>query len=116
LEIVATPVLDEDQVTEVVKFWVLASEKVPVAVYCWMVPCAIWASGGETAIETRVAFVTVNPVFPDTLPIAAVMVVLPADTPVARPLLPAVLEMVAMLAFDEDQVTELVMFWVLASE
>ena len=34
LEMVATEVLDEDQVTELVMFWVVASEKIPVAVYC----------------------------------------------------------------------------------
>jgi len=62
------------------------------------------------------AEITVSPVLPGTAPMVAVMVVEPVDTPVARPLLPAVLEMVAMLVADEDQVTELVMFWVLASE
>ena len=54
--------------------------------------------------------ITVSPVLPDTKPMVAVMVVFPTDTPVARPLLPAALEMVALLVLDEDQVTELVMF------
>ena len=53
---------------------------------------------------------TVNTVLPETLPIVAMMEVVPGDTPEAKPLPPAALEMVALLVFDEDQVTELVMF------
>ena len=38
LVMVATPVLEEAQVTELVRFWVLASEYVPVAVNCCVAP------------------------------------------------------------------------------
>jgi hypothetical protein len=41
LLIVATPVLDEPQVTVVVRFCVVLSENVPVAVNCWVVPLAM---------------------------------------------------------------------------
>ena len=38
LVMVATPVFEEAQVTEPVRFWVLPSEYVPVAVNCWVAP------------------------------------------------------------------------------
>ena len=38
LVMVATPVFEEAQVAEPVRFWVLPSEYVPVAVNCWVAP------------------------------------------------------------------------------
>ena len=52
LLIVATALFEEPQVTELVKFCVLPSLKVPVAVNCWVVPLAIELFAGVTAIET----------------------------------------------------------------
>ena len=64
---------------------------------------------GVTAIEVRVAAVTVRDVEPLIDPDVAVMVVVPAAILVARP----ELLMVATPAAEELQVIELVMFWVL---
>jgi hypothetical protein len=52
LAIVATDVADDAQVTDVVKFCVVPLLYVPMAVNCWLVPCAIDAGVGVTAIET----------------------------------------------------------------
>jgi hypothetical protein len=63
------------------------------------------------------AIVTVSVVEP-TMPVVgslAVIVGVPVDTPVARPSLPAALEIVAA-ALDDDQVTDAVIGWVLPSE
>jgi hypothetical protein len=57
--IVATPVAEEAQLTELVMFCVLPSEYVPVAVNCSVVPAAIDGFAGVTAIETRLAAVPV---------------------------------------------------------
>jgi hypothetical protein len=59
LLMVATPVLVEAQVTEPVRFWVLASEYVPVAVNCWVAPFWIVGLAGVTAIDTNVGAVMV---------------------------------------------------------
>jgi hypothetical protein len=48
----ATVASDEDQVTVAVMSFVLLSEYVPVAVYCWTAPSSKSASDGVTAIET----------------------------------------------------------------
>lgn len=116
LEIVAMAVFDEVQITELVRSCVLESEKVPIAVNCWVVPFAIDGLVGVTAIETKVAFVTTKLAAPDTESNVAVIVVEPEDTPVARPLLPGALEIVALPVFDEDQITEFVRSCVLESE
>src|SRR6266567_4036656 len=54
LLMVATAVAEEPHVTSVVRFCVVLSEKVPVAVNCWLVPLAMEAVAGVTAIETSV--------------------------------------------------------------
>jgi len=69
------------------------------------VPAAIEAAAGVTAIPVRVmALLTVRVALPDTLPEVALMVVVPAATPVARP----PLEMVAVAVLLLDQVTVVV--------
>jgi hypothetical protein len=68
LTIVATVVLDEDQVTWVVISRVDESEYVPVAVNCWVVPTALLGLAGVTAIEDKVAAVTVRFVVSDLPP------------------------------------------------
>src|SRR6266700_2738134 len=65
---------------------------------------------GVTAIEERVAFVTVSVVFPETSPSVAVIVVVPAATDVAKPCEPPALLIVATPAAEELQVT-----WVVRS-
>jgi len=65
---VATVVFDEVHVTELVRFCVLASENVPVAVNCCVAPAAIDGFAGVTAIEVSVAAVTLKTVEPVTAP------------------------------------------------
>jgi len=60
---VATVVLEEVQITEVVKFAVLLSLYVPVAVYCCVVPLGMEALAGVTEMDTKTA-VTVRLVVP----------------------------------------------------
>ena len=112
LAIVAVVVLDEVQVTCVVINWVVPSEYVPVAVNCWMVPTTLLAVAGVTAIEDRVAAVTVRVAVPWILPEVALMVTFPAALAVARPLL----LIVALVVLDELQVTCVVIGWVVPSE
>jgi hypothetical protein len=66
---------------------------------------------GVTAMETRVAVVTVRVVDPLTVPKVAATVVVPTPAPVARPLL----EIVVTACNEELHVTALVRFWVLPS-
>ena len=92
LIIVAADVGSEVQVTCVVIFWVVESEYVPVAVNCWVVPAAMLGVGGVTAMEDRVAAVTVRVAVAVLLPVARVEVAVMVTalvvvlTPVARPL------------------------------
>ena len=55
LLMVATPMLDELQVTVPVRSLVLLSLYVPVAVNCWVLPDAIVGVAGVTAIEMSAA-------------------------------------------------------------
>ena len=83
--IVATEVVAEAQVTGPVRSAVEASRYVPVAVNCWVAPAAIEGLAGVTAMLCRVAAVTVRTVEPLTTPRVALMVLVPAATPWARP-------------------------------
>jgi len=116
LPMVATLVVDELQIADDVRFWVLPLEKVPVAVNCCVVPGAMFALAGVTAIDTSVAAVTVRVADPDIAPDVAVIVVEPAATAVANPFDPAVLLKVATPVLDELQAAVDVRFWVLPSE
>ena len=60
LLMVAMAVLLELQVTEFVRFCVLLSENVPVAVNCTVSPGAMVGFAGVTAIETNEAALTVS--------------------------------------------------------
>ena len=64
----ATPVVAETQVTELVMFCVLVSENVPVAVNCCVAPLTSDGLAGVTAIEVSVAAVTFRTVDPLTAP------------------------------------------------
>jgi hypothetical protein len=66
--IVTIPVFCELQVTELVRFCVELSEYAPVAVNCSEVPFAIERLVAVTAIETKVAEVTVRAADPLTFP------------------------------------------------
>ncbi len=107
LSTVAADVLDELQVTCAVISWVVPPEYVPNAVNCWVFPAGTLGLAGETAMEVRVAAVTVKVVLPAMLPKVAVIVAFPAELPVARPLLLTV----ATGVLEELQMTCVVIFW-----
>src|SRR5580692_3612377 len=72
VEIVATPVGEVVHVAVLERFCVVLSEKVPVAVNCCVLPLAIVEVAGVTAMETRVAAVTVKEAEPLMAPLVAV--------------------------------------------
>jgi hypothetical protein len=72
-------------------------------------PSAMLGLVGVTAISTSVAGFTVRVVLPETAPVVAVIVVVPAATVDARPLVPAVLLIVETTVDDELQITDAVM-------
>src|ERR1700678_4079035 len=83
--IVAVVVVPEDQVTLDVKFCVVPSLNVPVAVNCCVAPLAIDGFAGVTAIDCSVSAVTVSKVEPEIDDDVAVIVELPTPAPLARP-------------------------------
>ena len=107
LLMVATDEAVELQVTDAVIFWVELLENVPVAVNCSVVPKATLGFAGVTAMETNVAAVTVRVVEAEMVPDTAVIVVVPAATGVAMPVLLTVATDEAV----ELQVTDVVIFW-----
>jgi len=109
---VATDVLDEVQVTCVDMSRLVPSEYEAVAVNCWVLPAGTLGRSGVTDTEDNVAVVTVRVAVPDLVPEVAVMVVVPAPTAVARPLLLTV----ATAALDELQVTTVVISRLVPSE
>src|SRR5215472_11580670 len=109
LAMVAIAVFDELQLTVLVKFWVLLSVYVPVAVNCCVVPAGMDPFAGVTATETNAAAATVRVVEPVTDPETAWMVDEPWVAPLANPLL----DIVATPLFEELHVTVFVRFWVL---
>ena len=90
--IVATAVFVELQVAELVRFCVLLSLYVPVAVNCCVPFFTIKGFAGVTEIETSTGAVTVRFVEPLMAPDAAEIVVEPVPTPVASP--PLVLSLI----------------------
>ena len=105
---VATVISAEDQTTDadVVSGSDVPSEKLPVAVNCWVRPLATVGFGGVTEIDWSAAAVTVKFVIPDIVPNVAVIVVAPADTPVARPLLLTMATVEKMIPAGDDQITD----------
>src|SRR5262245_31238660 len=114
-EIVAAPVSDEDQTTDVVRSWVEASVNEPGGATCSGVALTMLGAAGVTPIDARVAAVTVSVVDPEITPRVAVIVVEPRPPAVARPSEPAAPEIVATAVSDEDQATDAVRSWVEAS-
>jgi hypothetical protein len=108
LLIVATPVDDEDHVATVVKSCSVKSAKAPVAVNCWVVPFAILALSGDTAMDARGDdWKIADPAFPSY---AAVIVVVPALTALAMPFEPDKSLTPATPGSDEVQVAHVVKF------
>jgi hypothetical protein len=83
-----------------------------VAVNCTVVPAVAVGVAGVTAMDFKVAAVTVSVVLPETPPDVAEIVELPAATAVATP--EALI--VAVAGVPEAHVTDAVMFFVLLSE
>lgn len=100
--IVATAVVPEVQMTEDVMSCVVPSEYEPVALNGSAIPTATLGLAGVTAIDSRVAVVTVRAAAPEMLPDVAVMTDEPAVTLVASPLA----EIVATEAVPEVHVAE----------
>lgn len=108
---VATLGCEDVQAASVVRFCVVPSPKVPIALQNSDVPCAICGVVQLTAIDTRGDAVTVNAAGGEvTPPSAAVMLVVPLATPRAAPLEFTV----ATLVSDDAQVAIPVRFWVVA--
>jgi len=106
---VAAAVLDDAQVTWVVRSCVELSENTPVAVNCRVKPRATLGLAGVTPIDTSTAGVTDNVVLPVTPPLLAEIAVVPTAAVVARPADPAALLTVAAAVLDEDHSTVVVM-------
>lgn len=111
LDTVAVDASDELHATAPVMFWVEPSLYVPVACNCKVVPTAIEALAGVTAMDTRAGGFTVSVEEPLIAPEAALMTVLPTPAPLANP----VLEIVATVVADELQFTDVVRFCVVPS-
>ncbi len=109
--IVATPVLLEFQEALVVRFCVLPSLYVPVAVNCSLEPKTPLGLEGEMAMEVRA--ITVNEVEPVTALKVAEIVVVPGPAAVASPVLALIVATPVLL---ELQVALVVRSCVLLSE
>jgi hypothetical protein len=114
--LMGTSVFVETQFTDVVKFCVLPSVNVPVAVNCWvllpMLRLTI-AEAGDTVMDTSVAGVTVSVAPLEVIPESfAVIVVVPFAADVATP----ELLMLGTTVFEENQVASDVMSCVVLSE
>lgn len=77
--------LEEVQVTELVRSWVLLSENVPVALSCIVAPALSEAFVGVTVIAVSAAPVTDNVTLPVREPEEAWIVALPTPAAVAKP-------------------------------
>jgi hypothetical protein len=108
--IVAVAGVSDDQFAVLVRFCVLPSVYVPVAMNCAFVPGAIDDVAGVTAIDTSVAAVTARVADPLVEPDVAVIVVDPCAMLVASPIVEV---MVATVGVLELHCTTPVMFCVL---
>jgi hypothetical protein len=116
LLMIAVDGVSDDHVAVLVKFCVVPSENVPVAVNCCWVPRAIEGVCGVIEIEASVAAVTVSIVEPVTVPAFAEIVAVPGPMLLTKPCVGAALLMVATAGVVELHCTVLVMFCVLPSE
>ena len=116
LLIVAIEVSEEVHVTTAVMSFAVLSEYVPMAVYCIVVPNVATRSAGVTLIDTRATEGTVMPVEPEIFPADAVIVVVPPESAVASPFVPAVLLIVETDWSEELHLTDKVRSWVELSE
>jgi hypothetical protein len=110
LLIEATAGAEELQATDAVMSCVLLSLKVPVATNCFDAPIGMLEFAGVTAIETRLAPVTVTAALPVIDPELAFTLPVPRPIPVANP----EESTVTTTGADDDHVTD-VNIWVLPS-
>src|SRR5258706_322653 len=103
-EIVAVARVEDAQVTIDVRFCVVVSLYVPVAVNCCVRPLATDGAAGVMARLVSVAAVTASVAVPVTPLLVAEIVVVPTATLVATPRDPAAFEIVAVATVPEDQV------------
>jgi hypothetical protein len=118
LLIVAIDPDEEPHVTAVVITCCVPSEYVPVAVNCWPIPRGMLWLAGVTEIDTRTAVVIDSVAVPEMLVTGSValIVVVPIDNDVARPLVLLALLMEAMDADEEPHVTAVVITCCVPSE
>jgi hypothetical protein len=102
---VATVGVSELHVAAMVTSWRLPSEKVPVAVSCWLVATPTVTGLGAIAMDSTTAGVTVSVVFPDTDPNVAVITLGPITNALASPVVGFT---VALTGVPDDQATLLV--------
>ena len=93
--IVAAEVVADAQVTWPVRSSVVPSERVPVAVNCWVSPLGRLGLAGVTAMDWSTGAVTVSTVESLIPSSVALMFDVPCPTAVATPCEPAALEIVA---------------------
>ena len=115
LLMVAVDGVSDDHMAVLVKFCVLPSEYVPVAVNCCAVPDAMDGIVGVTAIDSSVAEVTVKGVDPLIVPEVAVMFAVPSPTLLANPCVGETLLIVATDGVSELHCAVSVIFCVLPS-
>jgi hypothetical protein len=103
---VAAAGFEEVQVRSAFRSCVEVSEKVPVAVNCWLVPGAMLGAGGVSAIDIRLAGVTVTVMVAEAEPhtLATAQVPLIVAVPVPTALIMPPLLTVATDGSEEDQV------------
>jgi hypothetical protein len=94
---VASDGAEETQVTNAVRFWVVPSEKSPVAMSCSLLPSAMEELGGVIVIPVSTAAVTVTVVVPDTPASVAVIVAFPTPVALTSPLL-----LTVAMGFDDE--------------
>jgi hypothetical protein len=105
---VATEGVADDQTTLLVRFWVLPSLNVPVAVNCCVAFLITAGLAGVTTRDFNVAATTVKDIEDVKPPDAAVMALLPADFALTSP----AAFIVATAVFCEVHATLVVMSWV----
>ena len=101
----AVCVEDELQLATLVTSCDVPSENCAVAVNCRLTNNVIEAGLGVIASDVALAAVTFNVAVAETLPEVAVIIVVPAEMPVASPFVGDVSLIVATAGFDEFQVT-----------
>jgi hypothetical protein len=105
---VATPGLLEVQVTELVTLPVVLSEKVAVALNCWVCPTDSVGFAGAIVMLLTTCVLTKSVVEAVTPPLLTVIVVVPGATPVATPELSMVATVVEEEVHVDCDVTSLV--------